>query len=202
MCLNNGNGTFAPAIDYVVYGTPRAVVVGDLNGDGTPDLAVANDSNLSVLMNNGNGTFGTPITVGVGPLPTSIAIGDVNGDGSLDLAVSNTGSGTVSVLLNTGNGSFAGAVNYAVGESLLSVALSDFNGDGMPDLAVASYGRCTLGGIGVLLNTGNGGFAAAVNFSVGGVPRSIAHGDLNGDGKPDLAVANDEGVVVLMNASR
>lgn len=78
------------------------VAVGDLNGDGIPDLAVANNSNdyVSVLLGTGTGSFGTVTNFAVGAIPNSIAIGDLNGDGKLDLAVANYGSGSVSILLN------------------------------------------------------------------------------------------------------
>src|SRR5205814_6828161 len=83
-----------------------SVAVGDDNGDGKPDLAVANfDSNpVSVLLGNGDGTLRAPLTLGVGNGPTSVAVGDFNGDGKPDLAVANFNSNTVSVLLGNGDG--------------------------------------------------------------------------------------------------
>src|SRR5206468_4236096 len=89
--------------------SPRSVAIGDLNGDGRPDLAVANSgsNNVSALLGNGDGTFlQTAFNYAVGPGPVSLAIGDLNGDGRPDLAVANGGSYTVSVLLNTGLSAF------------------------------------------------------------------------------------------------
>jgi len=79
------------------------VAVGDLNGDGKLDLAVANENseNVSVLLGNGSGGFGVATNFAAGNAPFSVAVGDLNGDGKLDLAVANAGFNEVSVLLNT-----------------------------------------------------------------------------------------------------
>jgi FG-GAP-like repeat len=85
----------------------QSVAVGDLNGDGHPDLAVANstDNDVSVLLGDGSGSFSVPANFSTHTLPYSVAIGDVNGDAHPDLAVANSSSNDVSVLLN---GSFVG----------------------------------------------------------------------------------------------
>src|SRR5438105_2090066 len=70
--------------------------------------------------------------------PTAVAVGDLNGDGKPDLVIANGNAGTISVLLNAGNGTFAAAVNYTVGSQPVSIAIGDVNGDGAPDLAVAN----------------------------------------------------------------
>ena len=112
--LNMGSGTFVAA-NYPAGASPIAVALGDLNGDGKPDIAVASGASVSVLLNGASGTFGAPASYGAGTRPASIAIGDLNGDGKPDIAVSNPQIGGASVLLNVGNGTFAAAVNYAYG---------------------------------------------------------------------------------------
>ena len=101
--------------------------------------------------------------------------------------MANYGSSDVSVLLGTGDGTFQAAVAFPAGRYPLSVAVGDLNGDGMPDLAVANdWSSDVL----VLRGTGDGTFQAAVDVPLpaGSNPSSVAVGDFNGDGKPDLAV--------------
>lgn len=203
--VGNGEGTFQPAVAYVVGNHPSAVAVGDFNGDGNLDLAVASsfDGTVRVLLGDGKGSFtpvlGYPSSVGV--LPTYIAVGDFNGDGKLDLAVANHGDNTVSVLLGNGDGTFTAAPGspFTVGFGPDSVAVGDFNRDGNLDLAVANNFDSTVS---VLLGNGAGSFTAAPGspFTVHAGPTSLAAGDFNGDGKLDLAVvySGDDVVSVLL----
>lgn len=143
--------------------------------------------------------FSSPISYAAGINPVAIVTGDFNGDGKLDLAVANQGDGTttnpgsVSILLGKGDGTFQPAVNYPAGQSPNSIAVADFNGDGKLDLAVANQGIALAaidGSVSILLGKGDGTFQAAVDYAAGKIPSSIAAGDFNSDGKPDLAVVN------------
>jgi hypothetical protein len=186
---------FTAATNFGAGVRPRFVAVGDFNGDGRQDLAVANQlsANVSILLGNGNGTFGTATNFGAGSAPSSVAVGDFNGDGRQDLAVANQGSATVSILLGNGDGTFGTATNFGVGFIPFSVAVGDFNGDGSQDLVVANQGSANVS---ILLGNGNGTFGAATNFGVGSAPSSVAVGDFNGDGRQDLAVANQGSATV------
>ncbi len=186
--LGNGEGTFQPAVHYVVGSFPYAVTAGDFNGDGKLDLAAATDVGISFLSGNGDGTFQTVINYGAGNHPNHVTAGDFNNDGKPDLAVADAGSGTVCVLLAQGDGTLRAAVNFDAGISPVSAAVADFNGDGKPDLAVANY---SSGKITVILGNGNGAFGPAVGYGVGSLPSSVAVGDFNGDGKLDLVAANN-----------
>jgi hypothetical protein len=189
--LGNGDGTFQPARNFAANFYPVSVAVGDFNGDGIPDLAVANfgSDDVSVLFGNGDGSFQAALNLSVGHYPFSLAVGDFKGDGTLDLAVANYGYGsnTVSVLLGNGDGTFQAARNFPTGRGPHSVVVGDFTGDGVPDLAVANFAS---NDVSILLGNGDGTFQAPRNFPAGARPYSVAVGDFNGDGHPDLAVAN------------
>ena len=186
---SNPTAQFTAATNFTVGTTPYSIAIGDFNGDGKSDLAVANkgSNSVSVLLGNGTGSFGTATNFTVGTNPYSVTIGDFNGDGKADLAVANDGSNTVSVLLGTGTGNFGAATNFTVGANPESVAIGDFNSDGKPDLIAVNSGSGTVS---VLLGTGTGSFGTATNFTVGTNPVLVAIEDFNSDGKADLAVAN------------
>lgn len=195
--LGLGNGAFQTATNLLMGDAPSAVTVGDFNGDNKADLAVADRAlaNVSVLLGTGTGTFQFATNYDAGIDPVAVVTGNFNGDSRTDLAVANAAlfdvPPSVSVLLGAGGGNFSNAVNYAAGASPRSVAVGDFNGDSRPDLAVASYGSGTNGGVSVLLGNANGTFQAATNYSAGAGPVAVAAADFDGDGKLDLAVANN-----------
>ncbi len=121
--------------------------MGDFNGDGVLDLAVAHwgredefhhEASVAVLLGNGDGSFQGAQQFRTGELSVSVAVGDFNGDGLQDLAVANLGSVDISVLLGNGDGTFQGAQTFWAESAPLSVVVGDFNGDGLPDLAVAN----------------------------------------------------------------
>ncbi len=186
--LGDGAGSFTLASSPFLGWDLHFAAVGDFNGDGKLDLAVADfiGDTVSILLGDGTGSF-VLASAPVGELPLSVAVGDFNGDGKLDLAIANAAAGSVSILLGDGTGNFALASSPAVGYSPYSVAVGDFNGDGKLDLAVANEYSDTVS---ILLGDGTGNFTLASSPTVGGYPTSVVAGDFNGDGKLDLAVAN------------
>jgi hypothetical protein len=188
--LGNGDGTFQAAVTYPAGIEPYGTVAADFNGDGKLDLAVTNygSATVSILLGNGDGTFQPHTNSDVGSGPSAIAAADFNHDGKLDLVIANHLANTISVLLGMGNGDFASAVTYTEDGFPESVAIADFNNDGNLDLAVADSGGLDIS---ILLGNGNGTFQTAVNYPIPpntGTPQTVAVGDFNGDGYPDLAV--------------
>jgi hypothetical protein len=208
--------SFAPSVDFGTGSAPLGVAVGDLNGDGRPDLAVADfgDQTVSVLLDTtATGatapTFSPKADFTVGLSPSSVAMADLNGDGKLDLAVVNVDAYTVSVLLNTtptgaSTPSFAAKVDFDTGPAPQAIAVGDFNGDGRPDLAVVDFGS----NVSVLLDATASGasapsFSPRVDFPTTARCDGIAVADLNGDGKPDVAVTCGEGgdIAILLDST-
>jgi VCBS repeat protein/PASTA domain-containing protein len=152
-------------------------------------------------------SFAAPRSYPAGPDPVSVAVGDLNADGKPDLVTANVTAGTLSVLLNGGNGRLGATVDYPAGSRPSSVAIGDVNGDGKADLVTGNavmLGRFPTSNVAVLVNRGDGSFAARVEYPIGlghGLA-SVAIGDLNGDGKLDVVAINEgpESVSVLLNS--
>lgn len=195
--LGVGDGTFQPFVEYGT-GTFGRVAVGDFNGDGNPDVAVAKGgSTVSVLLGNGDGTLPRPIDYATNNGPTALAAGDFNGDGKLDLAIVNSPSETVSIFLGNGDGTFNPRTDFPTGREPNSVVTGDFNQDGRLDLAIVNSGDDTVS---ILLGNGDGTFMPRTNAVTGPTPFSAIAKDFDSDGKLDLAVTNlaDGSVSILL----
>jgi gliding motility-associated-like protein len=212
---SNGTVSFATKQDFNTDVGPRAVAIGDLDGDGKPDLAVANYdvSSVSLLRNissSGNLNFAAKVDLAQAPtapiklvLPISVSIGDLDGDGKADLAVVNaqgtlsaTAPSSILVFRNTASigtittSSVEAPVQFSAGIFSRSIALGDLDGDGKTDMVVANQGGNSVS---VLRNTSSPtkvSFDPKVDFTAGTGAQFVAIGDLDGDGKADLAVAN------------
>lgn len=183
--------TFGPEAIFATTNLPTSIAVGDFNGDGIPDLAVAN-SGITILLGKGDGSFTQTSFVA---RSTSLAVGDFDGNDKLDVVFTTDGTNpndqTITVLLGKGDGTFSDPVRYPADPYSRSVAVADFNGDGALDVIVPSALRVT-----VWLGKADGSFNAPVQspdkFQNGySAPAYVAEvGDLNRDGKPDLALAD------------
>ena len=196
---------------------PIATVIADLDGDGKPDLAIANHYSGNVAIYRGLAgaqaglsaqTFADPVNFPVGPNPWDFVVADLDGDGKLDLIFANIGANTVSVLRNTstpGHLAFAERIVLPVGASPHQIAVGDLDGDGRPDLITANF---VSNDVSVLRNSsetaGAVAFDAAVNVPAGPGPHGVGVADLDGDGKLDVVVAHhgSSPTLVLRNTSR
>jgi hypothetical protein len=209
-----GQVQFSGPTNYPVGTAPRATAIGDFNGDGKQDLAVADygDPNtsagggVSILLGNGDGTYQAARKFDAGAAASSIATADFNGDGKLDLAVANTftvsdlgggnsqsSPGGVSILIGNGDGTFQPPITLSLSGYPNCVVAGDFNGDGRPDLAVGQIsagGPPMWGTVIVLIGNGGGTFQSPIENPTEFPVNSIAVGDLNGDGVPDIAAAS------------
>jgi hypothetical protein len=204
---NEGEGRLAQPVSYPGGGRAADIVLVDLNGDGTLDVAVSDSdavsvgNTISVYLGNGDGTFGARQVTSVGAgvvVPVGIAAADFDNDGAVDLAVAAYGQAgggrTVWLLHNIGNGTFALPTSVTVAQGPFAVAAGDLNGDGRPDLVIAhkEY-RAT-----VLLNNGVGGFAAPVEYAnlhlgtlwAGPLFPCVTLADVDRDGLLDILYGN------------
>jgi len=197
--VGKGDGTFGPAVNSMHGVTPRAIAIADFNGDGKGDLVLASSDGISILLGNGDATFRDPVTSPGGFGPSAIALGDFDANGATDVAVSNNVLGDVSVLLGRGDGAFAPPVSYHVAPfGTASIVAADFNGDGRLDLADAvNTATNSAAAVAILLGNGDGTFNPPLTYGMDfGFP-FIAAADFNGDGKTDLAAA-EEGVILFL----
>ena len=194
----NVNATFLPQQVTATVATPGVFAVGDVNGDGIPDVVAANGNSdyAGVSIGNGDGTFEPYSITPVAVVPMALALADVNGDGKLDL-ISLSSIYGVEVAMGNGDGTFQYAAGAGGGDRSDALAVADINGDGRPDIVITDSTNHVI----VLLNNGNGSFQTQPDeFAVGNSPHYITVADVNGDGKPNLVVANrlDETVSVLL----
>jgi uncharacterized repeat protein (TIGR01451 family) len=206
--LGDGKGGFTAANGSPFpAGNPVQAVVADFNLDGKPDLAISSNlpsGGVIILLGDGMGGFTPSHPVSIAEA-FGLAVGDFNGDGKPDLVVvNNSDPGTVTILLGDGTGGFqpSAASPFPVGTDPYFVVVGDFNLDGKLDIATANFGSSFVkGNVSVLLGDGTGGFTAPGSpLLAGDHPLSLTLGDFNGDGHPDLAVADfsDSRLTVLL----
>ena len=208
--MNNGggSGTFAAAQTYTVGWLPYQVAIGDLNGDGIPDLAVTNygDNTVSILYGQSGGTFTGSQTLATCTNPYGVAIGDTRHSGQNDVAVTCYHTGQLEVFLNNSmmpfqpppaQASFQSPEMYSTDSFPTSLVMGDFNRDGKLDIVT---GNSIANNVSFFAGNGSGGFGTGVTSDALNFPDSIAAGDFNGDGILDLATVapNANQVAVLL----
>jgi hypothetical protein len=197
----NGDGTFAAAQEYSKPSSardlPTALAVGDLRGTGKPDVVVAFYEQLVLFQNQGDGTYGDGTfiddSVDVGYV-TSLFVGDVNDDDKLDVVAIDSEMGGLNVWFGNGDGTFEPRVYTSEIEafSFPPWFMEDLNGDG--DLDLALY----YSGLVVWLGNGDGTFGDRADYPLPEKPDSLALGDINHDGNPDLVALNVDTIRVRL----
>ena len=194
LLLGNGTGGFANTAGSPFAGIASEVATdsGDFNNDGNVDLLVAGGDTVNVYLGNGSGGFFATRTLSIAPgTASSVAVGFFDSGNNLDFAVSTSGAGAQSVktYFGLGDGTFVAGGTLAIGTGTTHVVASSFNTQGRVDLAATS---ATSQDLRVFLNNGSGAFnpTAASPISLPGSPQDLTTGDLNNDGREDIAVAN------------
>ena len=205
--VGDGHGGFSPApkSPFTVKSDPHphGVALADFNGDGKLDVLVDDwqHDQVTVLFSDRADGFVSPgVSLSVGRMPYHKArAADVNGDGRADILTTNMKGDNATVLLGDGRGGFTQAAGspFATGRSPFYLAVADLNRDDKPDLAIATYSGQgsdpSDDGVTVLLGDGRGGFTPMPGSpfkTTGRASGALAVGDINGDGRTDIAVAN------------
>jgi hypothetical protein len=200
--------SFAAPVSFAVGNYPHGLRVADLNGDGLPEILVANYSgnSISILRNLGpagtvtTNSFAAQYVMAVEANPTDLAVADLNGDGRPDLVTTAFGGTQLSVFRNVATTNAAVSNWFTLDTTLpalpgsLEFAVADMDGDSKSDLVVASVHGYAVS---VYRNLASGGifssnsFAARVDFGTPGWAHNVSVGDFNGDAKPDLAISGE-----------
>ncbi|HYI10447.1 MAG TPA: FG-GAP-like repeat-containing protein [Thermoanaerobaculia bacterium] len=194
-----GDGTFHPPATIMATEIDSPMAVGDVNGDGKLDFVGARGNGLRVKLGNGNGTFGPTSYVWPGYLyPQDLKLANFDADPALELAFRSNGNteGFFAIFDNSdGLGNFVETRRVNTGGWSSAMDAADFDGDGLMDIVVTAQAPRTAS---VYFGKADGSFTAPLVLAAGTSPAHIAAGDVNGDGRPDLAVSNweDESVKV------
>lgn len=205
--------SFSAKTDFATAGNPFDVAIGDINGDGKPDLVSANHDpgNISVLLNTttigaATPTFSAKTDFAVGSLVNTITMSDLNNDGKPDLSITSGGSNSVTVYFNltapaASTPVFTTKADFATGVLPEGNAICDINRDGKPDIIVANVSGNSFS---VLMSTTTVGvsapsFSAGTGFPSAGSAQDVCSADFNGDGKPDFASANYGSSTISVN---
>jgi len=184
---------------------PFGVVTEDFNNDGHDDVATSNvvTNNISSLLSNGGETFQPPTTYpltgpsSLGFVPFPLIAVDFDRDGFLDLV--SGGAAHIVMLKGGGDGSFTVVSTYPTGVAMSCIETADLNGDLIPDIATTAIGSSNVS---VLLGNGDGTFTHRQTRWSGGIAgECFSFGDLNADGKLDLAIANSSSLFGVGNVA-
>jgi len=197
VCFGNGDGTFQSATYYQTGSDYYSgdLMIADFNHDGIPDVVTTGESGVWLFIGKGGGVFNPGVLIPIANTALAhLAVADFNGDGAPDVIVTLNNAKGFSVLFGNGNGTFQAPVTYSIPPiaEQTFIAVADLNRDGHPDIVLSTRGNYATANVAAMLNNGKGQFGPPIFAQMYG-GASIALGDLNGDGIPDLV--NAEGQV-------
>lgn len=178
------DGTLGGRVSIVLEGT-RQVEIADVDGDGRADVVTSGGGGVSWLPGAGDGTFGSPVSITDG-VQAEIEVADVSGDGRPDVVGYQWADATIHVFRQRSDGSFITLDHAAVGTN--GLAAGDVTGDGRVDVVASVNGNRPQSGLLVLPQRPDGTLGPAVVRDSYDLPGPVQVGDLNGDGRLDVAV--------------
>jgi hypothetical protein len=198
---NNGDGTFTARNVLHVTAGPFAMVSGDFNNDGDPDLAVVDaDAQVVTIQLHTKGTafdFSSPGSYVHNGSPRGITTGDFNRDGRLDLAITSLACNCVNIALGNGNGTFLSRSDAAVGRNPLDVVTTDIDHDGLLDLITGGSNGLTI-----LFGSGSGKFGGRVDEPLGFAVQSLETALINRNVRPDVAAVGRTFISTIWDVTR
>lgn len=202
--------TWSTGVDFSLVSTPRSMGVGDIDGDGKPDVVVVNNNGTNVAIFHNTSTLGTidnssfdaPVYFACSGSPQDLELADIDGDGMLDVILGNHYfDGLITVYRNTSTSgvidvnSLAPQVHFEAGDYLYNITVGDINGDGKVDISAAAWASDSIY---VFVNNATSGiidnnsFLPSLGFPCAQNPQSIYAGDFNSDGKMDLVTCHND----------
>lgn len=197
----------------------RSITAADIDGDGRTDaVATTSDDDLNawlvVALNTtppgaGAVTFSPPQAFAIVGSPDTVAIADINGDGRPDVVLLHLGSDQVSVFINTtaagsATAAFSPPVMFRTESLSNTIVVADIDGDGRPDLAVAGFHGISIMHNETALGATLPAFGARQRVGAGLGPVDLVAADIDGDGRADLAMAEEQPdgyLTILINAT-